>query len=105
MAEGIVLEHGFGDAHRLAERLYNLQKEAADDVMTEIKTQGTTLALLVTDVAVIKSQTSDLPELKRRIERLENGNSKRQGQDMVILLLIQGGWAVLVLVAAHFWRG
>jgi translation initiation factor 1 (eIF-1/SUI1) len=99
-----ILAHGFEEAHTLAERLYTLQKEAADAVMIEIRAHGITLGKLVTDVEVIKVQTSDLPELKRRIEVLENANAKKQGINMGVLLMISAGWSAIVLLASHYWK-
>ena len=69
MAEGSL--PNFQAAHDLAERLYNLQKDQADRMLDMLTQQGTTLGALVTDMAVVKEQTKEVPTLKERIATLE----------------------------------
>ena len=104
-------------ANALAERIYNLQKEQADAMMVEIKAHGDTLGKLVTDVAVLR--TSDHAELRRRVEviekvdtkqlesrvvTLEKSDSRRGGIGVAVLVGVQAVWAVVVLLALHFWK-
>ena len=106
-------------ANALAERIYNLQKEQADAMMVEIKAHGDTLGKLVTDVAVIVDRTSDHAELRRRVEviekvdtkqlesrvvTLEKSDSRRGGIGVAVLVGVQAVWAVVVLLALHFWK-
>ena len=106
-------------ANALAERIYNLQKEQADAMMVEIKAHGDTLGKLVTDVAVIVDRTSDHAELRRRVEviekvdtkqlesrgvTLEKLDSRRGGIGVAAMVGVQAVWAVVVLLALHFWK-
>ena|ERR1035437_2790522 len=69
----------FNQAHALAERLYDLQKDQADNMLALLKDHGTTLTNLSMDVAVIKEQTKEVPSLKDRIALLEQFKWKITG--------------------------
>jgi hypothetical protein len=101
MADGGITM-GLHDAAVQAERLYTLQKEQSDAMMTEIRAHGTTLSTLVTDVAVIKERTSELPELKRRVDLLERSDSKKSGMGAAAVMIISAIWAMIALLANHF---
>ena len=61
----------FQDARDLARQLYESQKDQADRMLEMLTDQGKTLGTLVTDVAVVKEQTKEVPTLKERISQLE----------------------------------
>ena len=100
MAEGMA--DALREAAQQAERLYELQKGQSGAMMEEIRAHGVTLGALVVDLAVIKERTSDLPELKRRVDALERSDSKKEGMGATAVMAIQGGWAVAIFLAMHF---
>ena len=105
MAEGMA--DALREAAQQAERLYELQTKQSGAMMEEIRAHGVTLGALVVDLAVIKERTSDLPELKRRVDALERSDSKKEGMGATAVMAIQGGWAVaiptLIGIAIGLW--
>ena len=81
----------FQSAHDLAERLYTLQAAQADRMLDMLTTQAVTLGALVTDVAVVKEQTKEVPTLKDRIKSLEEFKWKMVGWIGAAALI---GWIV-----------
>lgn len=81
----------FQNAHDLAERLYTLQTAQADRMLDMLTTQAATLGALVTDVAVVKEQTKEVPTLKDRIKSLEEFKWRMVGLVGAAALI---GWLV-----------
>jgi hypothetical protein len=81
----------FQSAHDLAEKLYTLQSAQADRMLDMLTTQAVTLGALVTDVAVVKEQTKEVPTLKDRIKTLEEFKWKMVGWIGAAALI---GWLV-----------
>jgi hypothetical protein len=81
----------FQSAHDLAERLYTLQAAQADRMLDMLTTQAATLGELVTDVAVVKEQTKEVPTLKDRIKSLEEFKWKMVGWIGAVALI---GWLI-----------
>jgi hypothetical protein len=88
----------FQAAHDLAERLYNLQKDQADRMLDMLTNQGRTLGELVTDMAVVKEQTKEVPTLKERIATLEQFKWKIAGWVSAAFIL---AWALDHMSALH----
>ena len=101
MAEALAT--GLQDAHQQAERLYTLQAQQAATMMSKIDSHGALLGSLLVDVAVIKERTSDLPDVKRRLEALERDKSRKDGMSAAAILGIQAASGLIVLVLSHFW--
>ena len=90
---------GFSAAHDLAERLFKMQTAQADRMLDMLTTQGATLADLVTDVAVVKEQTAQVPKMKERITKLEEFKWKVSLLGALSAFII--GWALDHVTILH----
>lgn len=89
----------FADAHALAERLFTMQTKQADQMMEKLTHQGRILTALAVDMATVKGRADQLPDLSKRVTKLEAWKAFVAGIAAAFTMIGGSiGWVIGILV-------